>query len=143
MTAAEIRNIEFQYQVDNVVGAAKGGFKAAHKGAAIAVFYVAVSTILDNMFAVVNGEISEDQAAENIGAAIGEAAVYGAVGAFVVYFAAVLIPGVPPALIAIAPVANLACKFFFVRKLLSIVYKNRKTVAKFFDEKFQNSFLNT
>lgn len=124
MTAAEIRNLNFKYQVDNVVGAAKGGLKAAPKGAAMAVFYVAVPTILDNIFAVRNGKISGDQAAENIGEVIGEAAVYGAVGAFAIYFAAALIPGVAPALIAVAPVAKVAGNVFFVKRLFKIISKN-------------------
>lgn len=128
MTADEIRNLKFQYQVDNVVGAAKNGLKAVPRGAAMAVFYVGVPIILDNVFAVANGEISEDQAFENVGEAIGEAAVYGAVGAFAVYFAAALIPGVAPALLVVAPVANIAAKVFFLKKLFNIIYKNKKTL---------------
>ena len=140
MTADEIRNLEFQYQVDNVIGAAKGGFKAAPKGAAMAAFYVGVPVILNNMFAVANGEISQEQACENIREAISEAIVYGAVGVFAVYFAAALIPGVAPALMAVAPVAKVADKAIFVKKLFNVVYKNRKTISKFFSKNLKVAF---
>ncbi len=75
-----------------------------------------------------------------VGEVIGEAAVYGAVGAFAVYFAASLIPGVAPALMAVAPVANVAGKVIFVKKIFNIVYKNRKTISKFFSNNLKVAF---
>lgn len=141
MTPEEIRNLQYQYHVDNVVGAARNGLKAAPKVAAMAAFYVAVPVILENIFAVANVAISEEEAYENVIQAIGQAALAGAIGGFAIYFAAALIPGVAPALIEVAPFANVAGKVFFAQRLFNIVYKNRNTVAKFFRKNLNTGFV--
>lgn len=141
MNPKEIRNLQYQYHVDNVVGAARNGLKAAPKGAAMAAFYVAVPVILENTFALANGEISKEQAYENVIQAIGQAALGGAVGVFAIYFAAGLIPGAAPALMAVAPIANVAGKVFFAQKLFNIVYRNRNTVAKLFRKNLKTGFV--
>ena len=141
MTPEEFRNLQYQYHVDNVVGAAKNGLKAAPKAAAMAVFYVGVPVILENIFAVANGEISEEQAYENVVEVIGKVILEGAMGVFIIYFAAALIPGVAPALIMLAPARKVVGKVFFAQKLFNIVYKNRNIVAKFFIRNLQTPLL--
>ena len=138
MTSEEFRNLQYQYHVDNVVGAARNGLKATPKGATMAAFYVAVPVILENMFAVANDKITEEQAYINVVQATGQAALGGAIGVFAISFVAALIPGLAPALRVVDPVANLAGKVFLAQRLFNIVYKNRNTVTKFFSKKLKN-----